>query len=80
VCKCQLSVATVCLSRRNLLALLSKLDRRAKGEQTECTLVKRDDTHPVYPQSHHVIFVVGVEDAEYYKDREPGAVHPKDES
>lgn len=74
-----MTAATVYLSRRNLLTLLSKLDRRAKGEQTECTLVKRDHSHPVYPQSHHVMFVVGVEDAEYYKDREPGAVHIKDE-
>lgn len=74
----EVSVATVILSRRNLLTLLSKLDRRAAGERTECTLIKRDVSHPVYPQSHHIMYVVGVEDDVYYQGREAGAVHPKD--
>lgn len=69
---------TVYLSRRNLLTLLSKLDRRRHGEDTACTLIKYDDTHPKYPQSAPVIVVVAVEDEEYYTTRPAGAVHPLD--
>lgn len=68
----------VYLSRRNLLTLLSKLDRKAAGEMTECTLIKRDDSHPVYPQSAPCILVTSVEDDEYYSTRLAGEVHPKD--
>lgn len=69
---------TVYLTRRNLLTLLSKLDRKARGEQTECTLIKMDTVHPTYPCSAE-IEVIAVSDEEYYTDRQPGAVHPKDE-
>jgi hypothetical protein len=69
----------VYLSRRNLLALLSKLERNVVDPgSSACTLLKTDNTHKVYPQSHPRILVVAVEDVEYYTDREPGAVHPKD--
>lgn len=78
-----MSLANVYLSRRNLLTLLSKLDRqrerRWSGAETMRTLVKRDDAHASYPQSHSMIFVIAVEDDEYYRDRKPGAVHPEDE-
>ena len=37
------------LSRRNLLALLSKLDRVKAGETSACTIVKHDDQHPKHP-------------------------------
>ena len=67
----------VYLTRRNLLALLSKLDRAAAGEQTERTLIKQDTVHPKYPCTD-VILVTAVEDADYYSDREPGDVHPAD--
>lgn len=70
----------VYLLRRNLLTLLSKLDRRAAGEVTECTILKHDNLHPVYPQTEREIAVIAVEDEEYYTDRNPGAVHPKDEN
>ena len=69
----------VYLSRRNLLSLLSKLDRQAKGEPTECTIIKHDNVHPKYPQTMKEIYVVAVEDADYYIDRDPGAVHPADD-
>lgn len=64
----------VYLSRRNLLTLLSKLDRKIAGQQTECTLIKRDNTHPIFPQTMKAIEVVAVEDEEYYTHRDPGAV------
>ena len=71
--------ARVYLSRRNLLSLLSKLDRKAAGEQTFCTLIKNDNAHPVYPQTMASIEVVAIEDDEYYTDRSAGAVHPSDD-
>ena len=67
----------VFLSRRNLLTLLSKLDRKKSGEDTFCTLIKNDNQHPKYPQTMNEIAVVAIEDEDYYY-RAPGKVHPKD--
>lgn len=58
------------LSRRNLLTLLSKLDRVRQGEYSECSIVKFDGGPPVY--------VIAQEDEVVYAGRQPGAVHPKD--
>lgn len=69
----------VYLSRRNLLALLSKLDRVKAGGTSARTIIKTDDKHPKYPQSTPVIFVTALEDEEYYTDRRPGPMHPADE-
>lgn len=68
----------VYLSRHNLLTLLSKLDRKHAGQATECTLVKRDNGHPLYPQTMKAIEVIAVEDEEYYCKRDPGPVHQAD--
>jgi hypothetical protein len=68
----------VYLTRRNLLSLLSKLDRKAKGEETECTIIKRDTVHPEYPTTVTTA-VIAVEDVDYYSDRPAGAVYPADE-
>lgn len=67
------------LTRRNLLTLLSKLDRKKAGDQTECTLMKRDTTHSKYP-STDVIVITAVEDEDYYTDRLAGPVNPLDEA
>ena len=64
--------ARVYLSRKNLCDLLSKLNRRADGEVTACTIIKRDNAHPQYPQTMKEIEVVAVEDFDYYSHREPG--------
>jgi hypothetical protein len=66
------------LSRRNLETLLSKLNRRRQGEDTACTLIKRDDKHNKYPQTMTEIAVTAVEDGDYYTDRIPGLVYPAD--
>ena len=66
------------LSRRNLLSLLSKLDRAAEGDVTACTLIKHDNEHPTYPQTMKSIRVTAVEDSDYYNDRAPGEIHPLD--
>lgn len=60
----------VTLSRRNLLTLLSKLDRKAAGEETLCTIIKYDP---------EMAIITAVEDKECYKDRNPGRVLPADE-
>lgn len=69
----------VFLSRRNLLTLLSKLDRRANGEETLCTVIKNDNMHDVYPQTMESIEVIAVEDEEYYTNRNAGWVLPQDD-
>jgi hypothetical protein len=69
---------TIYLSRRNLLALLSKLDRVKAGESSLCTIQKCDPLHPKYPQTMAAINVVAVEDEDYYTDRLPGVIHEKD--
>lgn len=73
-------IATVFLSRRNLLTLLSKLDRKAAGEDTACTLLKHKQPSEHYQQSMQTIAVTAVDDHEYYQsqDRPAGEVHPLD--
>jgi hypothetical protein len=68
----------VYLSRRNLLVLLSKLDRVKEGDHSACTLIKSDNTHPKYPQTMPDIVVTAVEDTDYYIERTPGAIFHKD--
>lgn len=53
--------AMVYLTRRNLLTLLSKLDRKGRGEKTACTIVKADNLHEKYPQSMKRLTVIAVE-------------------
>ena len=67
----------VYLTRRNLLTLLAKLDRTKNGFVSECTIVKQDTVHPMYPCSD-VITVTAVEDEAYYTDRKPGLMHELD--
>jgi len=67
------------LTRRNLLALLSKLDRTKEGDTSTCTIIKYDNKHPKYPQTMDAISVTAVEDEDYYTDRSPGAMFPADE-
>lgn len=67
----------VFLSRRNLLTLISKLDRKKSGEGTACTIIKNDTIHSEFPCSNK-IQVTAVEDEVYYKDRNPGEIHPSD--
>lgn len=79
--KGQILKTTIFLSRRNLETLLSKLNRRAVGEETRCTLIKYKNPNdpPEYAQKLDEIKVVAVEDADYYRTRPAGAVLPEDE-
>jgi hypothetical protein len=75
-----MTTPTVFLSRRNLLTLLSKLDRNAADPgSSAATIIKHDTEHPTHPQSHKAIVVKAVEDDVYYADRVPGPVHELDE-
>jgi hypothetical protein len=70
----------VYLSRRNLITLLSKLDRNLlEPGSSACTLIKSDNIHPVYPQTMEHIMVTAVEDRDYYNERMAGLVHPFDD-
>jgi len=73
--------AKVFLSRRNLLTLLSKLDRQKEGDLTFCTIVKVQNSHEMYQQTMKRIAVIAVEDEDYYTtlQRGAGAMHPADE-
>ena len=63
----------VYLSRRNLQALLAKLDAVRTGTISACTLIKTDIAHQKYPCSTEVA-VTAVEDEDYYIDRAPGSL------
>ena len=63
---------TIYLSRRNLLALLEKLDHVKQGGVSHCGIVKNDTKHPTFPASVGPVMVFAVEDEKYYTDRAPG--------
>ena len=69
------------LSRRNLIALLSKLDRDNSGEDTACTIIKQQQDGPAYKQTMKQIAVIAVQDEDYYgaQKRPAGEMHPSDE-
>lgn len=69
------------LSERNLRTLLSKLERKAAGDTTMCTLVKYQQKTAEYKQSMREIMVVAVADDIYYaaQNRTAGDVHPLDD-
>ena len=60
------------LSRRNLLALLGKLDRVKAGQYSTRAIIKKDTKHPKYPQTLSKVAIIALEDNDYYTDREPG--------
>ena len=70
---------TIYLSRRNLLALLSKLDRQEAGDETACAIVKYANPSDPYCNTIDQVMVIAVPDDEFYANRQPGAMHPLDE-
>ena len=71
---------TLYLSRRNLLALLSKLDRQAAGDATACAIVKYSNPTDPYCNTIEQVVVTAVADEKFYTNRQPGAMHPLDEA
>lgn len=56
----------VYISRRNILTLLSKLDRVKAGDSSACTIYKCDNQHAKYPQTMEQIAVSAVEELGSY--------------
>jgi hypothetical protein len=75
------STPKIYLSRRNLVALLAKLDADAAGVDTACTIVKYQQPGSAYRQTMKEIAVIAVQDEEYYgaQDRPAGEMHPREE-
>jgi hypothetical protein len=67
------------LSKRNLLVLLSKLERKSRGEKTACTIEKYRNSSDPFVNDFDEILVIAVPDEEFYVNRDPGIVHPSDE-
>lgn len=74
-------IPKIYLSRRNLLTLLSKLDREAKGELTACAIVKIRSASAEFRQTMERVMVIAVDDEVYYpaQNRPAGEMHPADE-
>ena len=68
------------LSRRNLLALLSKLDRQEAGDETACAIVKYANPSDPYCNTIDQVMVIAVPDEKFYTNRSPGIMHPADEA
>ena len=68
------------LSRRNLLTLLSKLDRQAAGDATACAIVKYSNPTDPYCNTIDQVMVIAVPDEKFYTNRSPGIMHPLDEA
>ena len=68
------------LSRRNLLTLLSKLDRQAAGDATACAIIKYSNPADPYCNTFDQVVVTAVADEEFYANRQPGVMHPLDEA
>lgn len=71
---------TLYLSRRNLLTLLSKLDRQEAGDETACAIVKYSNPTDPYCNTMDQVTVIAVPDDRFYTNRLPGAMHPLDEA
>jgi hypothetical protein len=73
-------MTTVYLSKRNLLTLLSKLERLEHGDETACTIIKYANPTDPYCNTIKEITVVAVPDEKFYTNRDSGAMHPMDEA
>ena len=71
---------TLYLSRRNLIALLSKLDRQEAGDETACAIVKSANPSDPYCNTIDQVTVIAIPDEKFYTNRSPGAMHPADEA
>jgi hypothetical protein len=71
---------TIYLSRRNLLTLLSKLDRQEAGDETACAIIKYSNSTDPYCNTIDQVTVIAVADEEFYTTRQPGAMHSSDEA
>ena len=68
------------LSKRNLLTLLSKLERLEAGEETACTIIKYANPRDPYCNTIDEVAVIAIPDEKFYVNRQPGPMHPKEEA
>jgi hypothetical protein len=69
------------LSKRNLLTLLSKVERFEAGDETKCAIIKYRNVLDPYNMSiggEEAVTVIAIPDEKYYTQRAAGEVHPKD--
>lgn len=66
------------LSKRNLLTLLSKLERFERGEETKCAIIKYANPLDPYCNTLDEVTVIAIPDEQFYTGRAAGAVHPLD--
>ena len=67
------------LSKKNLLTLLSKLDRFEAGQETKCAIIKYANPLDPYCNSMDEVMVIAVPDEMFYTKRAAGIMHPLDE-
>jgi hypothetical protein len=67
------------LSKRNLLTLLSKLDRFEQGQETKCAIIKYANPLDPYCNTMDEVMVIAVPDEALYTKRSAGTMHPLDE-
>ena len=67
------------LSKRNLLTLLSKLDRFEQGQETKCAIVKYANPLDPYCNTMDEVMVIAVPDEALYTKRNAGQMHLLDE-
>jgi len=66
------------LSKRNLLTLLSKLDRLEQGQETQCAIIKYANPLDPHCNTMDQVMVIAVPDEKFYTKRTAGQVHPLD--
>lgn len=67
------------LSKRNLLTLLSKLERLEQGQDTKCAIVKYANPLDPFCNTINEVMVIAVPDDKFYAARQAGEMHPLDE-
>jgi len=67
------------LSKRNLLTLLSKLERFEQGQETKCAIIKYANPLDPYCNTMDEIMVIAIPDEKFYIGRTAGKVHPQDD-
>lgn len=68
------------LSKRNLLTLLSKLERLEAGDDTKCAIIKYQNPLDPYCNTIDQVAIIAIPDEAFYVNRNPGPMHPKDEA
>ncbi len=69
----------VYLSKRNLLTLLSKLERFEQGQETQCAIKKYSNPLDPYCNSMDEVTIIAIPDEKFYTTRTFGEVHPDDD-